>query len=242
MSAPRALVRAQIRELVAHLHAGDRLPGERELAARLGVARMTLRAAVDSLVSEGVLERRHGSGTFVVPTPVVRILGMTSFTEDMRSRGMVAASTLVSFAVEPASAEAAASLDIPVGAEIYHFTRLRSGDGEPMALETTWMPTQYAPRLRSTDLDGSLYRVLATRYRIVASSAQVRIDPVVPEPAERVLLGIDQAQACLRLRMIDSDHRGRVIMAALCLYRGDKYHLLADVPRASFGLGLRGAS
>src|ERR1700722_14035201 len=44
---------------------GDRLPPERELAARLGVSRPTLRGAVNALVIMGLLDSRHGSGTFV---------------------------------------------------------------------------------------------------------------------------------------------------------------------------------
>jgi hypothetical protein len=85
-SAPHHLVRPGIRELVAQLCVGERLPGERELSARFGVARMTIRRSVDALVAEGRLERRHGSGTYVVPRPFVRALALTSFSRDMRDR------------------------------------------------------------------------------------------------------------------------------------------------------------
>ena len=71
------------------------LPGERELSEILHVSRTTLRRAIAALVEEGVLFHRHGAGTFVrrrpphVEQPLSRL---TSFTEDMRSRGFVASS------------------------------------------------------------------------------------------------------------------------------------------------------
>ena len=235
LAAPtRENVRAQLRQLIAGLDVGDRLPGERELSERWQVARMTLRSAVDALVTEGLLERRHGSGTFVVPRPLVRALGLTSFSQDMRERGLVPGSRLLAFGTQPVDAALAAQLDLPLGEPVYHFVRLRLGSGEAMAVETTWIPVRYVPGLSERDLDGSLYEVLASRYRITAGAAKVTIEPVLPDPRVRSHLGIPADQACLRLRMVDSDTRGRVIMVANCVYRGDKYQLIADVSGAAF--------
>ena len=75
---------------MATARVGDRLPSERDLSVRWGVARMTIRAATDALVAEGLVERRRGSGTYVVPRPFARVLGLTSFTQDMAARGIVA--------------------------------------------------------------------------------------------------------------------------------------------------------
>ncbi|WP_396657335.1 GntR family transcriptional regulator [Microbacterium sp.] len=227
-------VRAHIRALVSQLSVGERLPGERDLAASLGVARMTVRHAEDALVREGLLERRQGSGTYVTPRPLVRALGLTSFSQDMRSRGLVPGSRLVSFRSITADPTLAGQLDIPVGDEVLSFTRLRLGSGIAMAVETTWLAARYAPGLCDADLEGSLYDVLATRYGITTGNARVAIEPVLPDPSVRELLDIPADQACLRLRMIDSDRRGRVIMVANCVYRGDKYHLVADVTAGAF--------
>ncbi len=235
LAAPtRQHLRAELRQLIAGLEVGDRLPGERELSERWNVARMTLRGAVDSLVTEGLLERRHGSGTFVVPRPLVRALGLTSFSQDMRERGLVPGSRLLAFGTQRIDAALAAQLDLPVGEPVYHFTRLRLGSGEAMAVETTWIPVRYVPGLSEADLDGSLYEVLASRYRITTGAAKVAIEPVLPDARVRSQLGLPADQACLRLRMVDSDTRGRVIMVANCVYRGDKYQLIADVSGAAF--------
>jgi GntR family transcriptional regulator len=195
---------------------------------------MTLRHAIDVLVTEGVVERRHGSGTYVVPRPLVRVLGLTSFSQDMRTRGLEPGSRLLAFRTQPADRTLAGQLQIQAGDDVYHFTRLRLGSGEAMAVETTWIPVAYVPGLTEADLDGSLYEVLASRYRVVTGAARVTIDPVLPDPRVGELLSIPSDQACLRLRMVDSDTRGRVIMVANCIYRGDKYQLTADVSGAAF--------
>jgi GntR family transcriptional regulator len=232
-----------MRELIAGSRPGDRLSSERDLAARWGVARMTVRHAMDTLVAEGLAERRHGSGTYVAPQPVVRFLGLTSFTQDMRERGLVPGSRLLSFTAAAADPGLAARLQVPAGERVLAFTRLRTGSGEPMAVETVWIAASLVPGLSPADLDGSLYELLARRHRIVTGAAQITIEPVLPDAATRALLTIADDQACLRLRMVDADTRGRVVMAADCVYRGDRYQLSAQVAaQALGGLAQRRAS
>lgn len=233
-AATRHSLRARLREIVAACNVGDRLASERDLSVQLGVARMTLRRAVDSLVAEGIVERRHGSGTYVTPQPFVRLLGLTSFSQDMRDRGLVPSSKLLAFRTMPADAALAAQLRIPVGDPVIRFTRLRLASGDPMALETVWVPQVFVPGLTESDLGGSLYELLASRYRIITGAAKVSIEPMNPEERVRELLALAEGQACLRIRMVDSDTRGRVIMIANCVYRGDRYQLTADISGAAF--------
>src|SRR6478735_8860003 len=81
--------RNRILDLIEQLGVGDAIPSERQLCTDLGVSRLTVRAALDDLVRDGMLIRRHGSGTFVSEPKIAQELTMTSFTEDMRRRGMV---------------------------------------------------------------------------------------------------------------------------------------------------------
>jgi GntR family transcriptional regulator len=230
----RHTLRSRLRELVAQAHVGDRLPSERDLSDRWGVARMTIRRAVDALISEGLVERKHGSGTYVTPQPFARLLGLTSFSQDMRERGLVPSSRLLAFRVAAADSTIAAQLQIPAGDPVVSFTRLRFGGPDAMAVETVWIPARLVPGISEGDLSGSLYELLANRYRITPGAATVSIEPVLPEARVRELLTIEDDQACLRLRMVDSDSRGRVIMVANCFYRGDKYQLTAFISGAAF--------
>ena len=231
---PRSAARSRLRDLVAASRVGDRLPSERQLSARWGAARMTIRRATDALIEEGLVERRHGSGTYVAPQPFARLLGLTSFSQDMRERGLTPGSRLIDFDVVPADADMALRLRVAPGARILRFTRLRLANGDPMALETVWIPGGLVPSLRPDDLDGSLYELLADRYGLAPGSATVTIEPVIPDERTRWLLGVAADQACLRIEMLDRDARGRAIMAADCVYRGDRYTLTAELSGAAF--------
>jgi GntR family transcriptional regulator len=226
----RQEVRALLRELIANAKPGDRLPSERELSVSWNAARMTVRHATDALVGEGLVVRRHGSGTYVLPQPVVRFLGLTSFSQDMRDRGLVPSSRLLAFEVAPAGTAVALRLGVPEDEAVLRFTRLRLGSGEPMAIETVWIRAALVPGLEGPDLDGSLYELLASRYGLVPGSADVTIEPLVPGEETRDLLEIPPHQAALFMRMTDADADGRVMMIADCIYRGDRYQLSAHVP------------
>ena len=237
-------LRGRLHARIDGMKVGDRLPSERDLAEEWGVARMTVRRVVGRLVTEGVLERRHGSGTYVVPRPRVRTLGLTSFHADMAARGLVPGTRVLSFRTSAASPDIAGQLRVSPGEPIYQFTRLRLGSGNPIAVETTWLPERLAVGLRAEDLRGSLYQLLSDRYSLVIGQARVAIDPVLPDGKARELLQIGAEQACLRIRMVDFDDRGRAVMVAHCLYRGDQYHLAADVTGAAFRgeVGIRTAN
>ena len=102
--------RDRVLDLIERLGVGDAIPSERQLSADLGVSRLTVRAALDDLVREGYLVRRRGSGTFVSEPKIAQELTMTSFTEDMRRRGMAPASrTLELESSLPAPASGASS-------------------------------------------------------------------------------------------------------------------------------------
>jgi len=234
---PRHTLRARLRELVASTPVGSSLPSERDLSARWGVARMTIRRAVDALVAEGLVERRHGSGTYVTPQPFVRVLGLTSFSQDMRDRGLEPGSRLLAYRVAAADVAIATQLQIAPGDPVVSFTRLRLGSGEAMAVETVWIPQSLVPGINGGDLGGSLYELLANRYHIAPGTANVSIEPVLPDERVRELLTISADQACLRIRMVDADARGNIIMIANCFYRGDKYQLTAQVSGAAFAAG-----
>jgi len=195
---------------------------------------MTIRRAVDGLVAEGLVERRHGSGTYVTPQPFVRLLGLTSFSQDMRDRGLQPSSRLLAYRVAAADDAIAAQLHIAAGDPVVSFTRLRLGSGEAMAVETVWIPQILVPGINGSDLGGSLYELLSTRYHIAPGAASVSIEPVLPDERLRELLTVSENQACLRIRMVDSDARGNIIMIANCYYRGDKYQLTAQVSGAAF--------
>src|SRR3977135_1045989 len=113
----------------------DALPAERQIAAELSVSRITVRKAIDGLVEEGLLVRRRGSGNFVAARIEKNFAKLTSFSEDMRSRGRVPHSVWLKRAEGAVSPEEALTLRLSPGAPVYRFHRLRFADDSPMCLE-----------------------------------------------------------------------------------------------------------
>ena len=150
---------------------------------------MTIRAATDALVAEGLVERRHGSGTYVVPRPFARVLGLTSFTQDMAARGIVAGSRVLEFEHVPADAAVAGRLRIAVGTP-------RSGSRAcASATVTPWRSRRRgSPRARA----GARRPTTSTAPCTTSSPSlpdrprrsRITIEPVIPDPETRRLLTI----------------------------------------------------
>ena len=133
-------------DLIERLDVGEAIPSERQLSADLGVSRLTVRAALDELVREGFLVRRRGSGTFVSEPKIAQELTMTSFTEDMRRRGMQPASRTLSLEIVPAGARLGRLLHVSPSEPIVVAKRLRLADRETMAIETLHVRDGARPR------------------------------------------------------------------------------------------------
>src|SRR5882762_12020537 len=124
------LTRQRVLELIDQLQVGEAIPPERRLSSDLGISRLTLRAALDDLVRDGYLERRHGSGTFVTQPKIAQQLTLTSFSEDMRRRGMTPSSRTLELTVSPAGARLSSRLQVPPEDLVTRVRRLRYADGE----------------------------------------------------------------------------------------------------------------
>src|SRR5919108_1665384 len=148
--------RRQVLDLIERLGVGTAIPSERQLSADLGVSRLTVRAALDELAREGYLVRRRGSGTYVQQPKISQELTMTSFSEDMRRRGMMPSSTTLSLTRELAGARLGRLLHVSPSEQILVIKRLRLADGETMAIETLHIPEAFVPGLTAKDLSGSL--------------------------------------------------------------------------------------
>src|SRR3954467_267140 len=149
--------RVRVLDLIEQLAVGESIPSERQLSVDIGVSRLTVRAALDALVREGLLVRRRGSGTFVSEPKIAQELTMTSFTEDMRRRGMQPGSRTLGLEVVPAGARLGRLLHVSPSAPIVVAKRLRLADTESMAIETLHVREALVPGLRAADLEGQSF-------------------------------------------------------------------------------------
>ena len=231
MNADKAAIRAkeQLFNLLSQLPQGARLPGERTLSEEFGVCRVTLRRALEDFISDGRLERRARSGTYIKRPMISSEMRLKSFTEEIRARGQQPSSSLISFKKTKASLNVSKLLGINQGEEIFLVTRLRLADQMPVALETLRIACDSIPNLTTEDFKGSIYDVLFEKSGIRIMSARAGITAHNPSERDRNLLKTSLETPCLLIKMLDFDQFGKPVMTAECLYRSDLFELQIEV-------------
>lgn len=224
-----------IREIISHsLTPHDGLPSERELMATYGVSRMTVRAAIARLVDEGLVYNVQGAGTYVGSIDLFsKTPKLTSFTEDMASRGYMASSRALAVSRIEADASVAARLGIAVGAECTYLRRLRLADNSPMAIEDVFVPRTVL-ELEHVQLDRSLYEQLARSGHEVFRAEQ-EIQAIKLSDEDSQLLEVPGGSAALRVQRVSSSRRGQLIEFARTIYRSDRYSFNLAVTRENNG-------
>ena len=223
--------RQHVLDLIEQLGVGTAIPSERQLSADLGVSRLTLRAALDDLAREGYLVRRRGSGTYVQHPKISQELTITSFSDDMRRRGMVPGSRTLSMSTILAGARLGRSLNVSPSEQIVVVKRLRLADGESMAIETLHIPEALVPGLTPKALSGSFYDLLRDRYGVKIAEGIQAIEPTVTNEEESEVLGVPLHSPAFLFERTSRDDAGRTVEFVQSVYRGDRYRIVTELSR-----------
>jgi GntR family transcriptional regulator len=210
------------------LLADDKLPKEKDLAALLGVSRMTLRQALGSLETRGVVERIPGrqGGTFIrQPRIECDITGLAGFTEQLRRGHVRASARVVSSDVVPASRGVAKALEVAPDAEVYEVVRVRSASRQPVALERSFLPCEHFPGLLDKGLSGSLYTRMRRDYGLGPQSASEFLEPFIAGEREAGLLGVSEGSALLLIERTARTASGQPVEFARDLFRPDRIRI-----------------
>ncbi len=211
-----------------HLAVGDKLPREADLAAGIGVSRMTLRQALGRLEARGVITRTPGrsGGTFVSEPKIdVDLTGWAGFTATMRRAHVRVGTRVVSAATIPATPSVAEALGLAVGAPVHEVVRVRAAQKVPMALERSWFPAAAFPDLLQRRLTGSLYALLRSVYGHEPRVADELVDPVVAGAQEAGLLAVAVGTPLLRVERTAFTAAGLSVEFARDLFRPDRVRL-----------------
>lgn len=222
-------LRARIK--AGEFEAGTAIPSERELTESFGVSRMTLRQAVTNLVNDGLLYREKGRGTFVaIPKVEQPLNGLTSFTEDMKARGMTPSNQLIEFKEIDPEADIAGELELQSGEKVFSVKRIRYADDKPMAIERTFLPVKLFPHLTEEALKGSLYSIIEEQQlRISHASQRMEAALVKKEDAELLKISLSSPVLCIeRLSYLGDGIPFELVQS---IYRADRYKFITDIKR-----------
>jgi GntR family transcriptional regulator len=208
------------------------LPSENELANRHSITRATVRHAMDLLERDGWIYREKGKGSFAAVRRVEEELTqLVSTTEAMRQRGWTLVTRLVNLNKIFVPTLAAKALELEPEAEVYEIKRLRIVEGEPLSVQTSFIPAYLCPRLENNDLTGSLYRLLETRYdlRLWTGREILRARGATQEEAR--LLLVKTGTPIMYSERISYSSTGTPVEYLDAIWRGDRYDFKVTLTR-----------
>lgn len=211
------------------LRPGDRLPSEVAVAAALGVSRMTLRQALAGVESKGLLERRRGrtGGCFVTrPRFDYSLSGLPGFTEQMRRAHVEAGARVVRASTRGPSRDVRDALRLKRGAQVHEVVRVRSANGDPIALEETYLPADVFDGLLEHELTDSIYQVMEREYAHAPYSADELIESVKATAQHAALLGIGADDPLLLVRRTSYSFDGTPVEYSRDHFRPDRTRIV----------------
>jgi len=233
----------QIREYIAELILSGKLApdnkiqSEREFSEDLGVSRMTVRRAITELVNEGLLERRHGSGTYVAqPKVTYEAREMVDYIQAMMQRNIATASQLLEFEVIAAGRRLAELLEIQIASPLYHVSVLRFANRVPVILERGFFPQSRWPNLEEWNLEKtSVYDLLTSIYKIAPSRISQTIEAVVAADTVAQQLRVKEGFPLLLLSRIMYEGTGLPIIFSQDFLRSDYARVHSDIHLQDIG-------
>jgi GntR family phosphonate transport system transcriptional regulator len=210
--------------------AGEKLPGETEIAARFAVNRHTVRRAIAELAGRGLVRAARGSGTFVeggrLAYPISR---RTRFSEIVGTAGLEAGGRLVASRREPADRVIARRLELPKGTPVVRLDTVRLANGVPLCLGTNWLPASRAPdAAKIYEATRSITRTLAAFGIRDYRRQSTRVTAAVADAIEAARLDLSPGRPLLVVESVDVTPDGRPITTSTGRFAADRVELMVE--------------
>jgi GntR family transcriptional regulator len=212
---------------------GQLIPSEASLCEMFAVSRTAIRQALAQLVTEGLLHKEKGRGTFVArPHVAITVQELRGFFDEMSAVGRPVTTRVLRQETATAPVTMASALAVPVGSPVLCLERVRSVAGEPLVYATTYLPWPRFADLLEVDLTvHGLYATLDAMYGVRPHGGLRRLESVAATPAQARLLGVRTRDALLRVVASNVDADGAPFEAFDAHYRGDRAVFEAEVRR-----------
>lgn len=214
-------------EIQDYYKAGDLLPPETELALRYKVNRHTLRRAVDELVHDGIVIRRHGKGVFVLaPSIEYQIDKQTRFTETLETLGINPQSRVMRKQKLLAHGGIAKRLEIESGEEVIFLETLRVAEEKPFCISSHFIPVKGFEQVLENYNNGSLHQFIDTHCNIQLQRTESLISTVMPEYEDCSLLNMPRTLPILRVKSLNFNIKNKQpVEYVITRFRGDAAQL-----------------
>lgn len=214
----------------------QQLPLEKELCERFEVSKMTVKRALDILVSEGLIIKRRGYGTFVKDlnqVEIQRLMMARQFmgTSALYEKGSVR-SKVLNFSVDIASEEVSESLNIESGSFVYNIHRVRFLEGLPLAMEQTYMPIDVIPGLKLENVNASIYEYIESTLNANIQSAHRKITVRKSTSFEAQELGLEVGDPVGIVEQTGYLNTGELFEYSISTHKYDKFQVEFVLTRA----------
>ena len=204
---------------------GEQIPSEAELCSDFGVSRTVVRQALNELVSEGLLTRRKGKGTFVARPKIIGSLmqNLYGFHKDMVGRDLNIQNKVLEFSTVEAGKKTSEKLQLNLGEEIFKLVRLRFINSEPIVYVTSYIPCRLCEGLTGEDFSKqSLYTTLEEKYGLEIACSRRTIEAVAATDDVANQLDIDSGAPLLLLKSVSFLKDGTPMEYFEAKHRGDR--------------------
>lgn len=205
------------------LKVGDMLPSEMYLCDELHISRSTIRKTFAQLEADGLIVRKRGKGTFVAEPKLKRNLNnLYNFSTEMRMLGFKPLSRLIAFDLIKPSAKVANQLGVLESELVYKIVRLRLADGNPMLLETAYIPQKFCPDLSEEELTDSLYALISDFTGALPMEAVETYDAVLLTEKQAKLLDCMTGAPAFKIQRVSKNTAGEIFETSTIIAPGDK--------------------
>ena len=217
------------------LKVGEQLPTEDSLIARFDVSRITVRRAIQNLVSRGLIEIRRGKGTFVAAPKIAQELTeLSGFVEDMRAVGRKPTARVISKEIVTANTTVAAQLALTKGQRVVRIRRVRLADGVPISFDETYLPLQIGKKIMTDNLKVEpIFSLLERKYDIPLIEAEYKLEAVAAEPEVAAALRVKQGSPIFCIERTSYSTGNRPVDYEKLYYRGDLVRFVTRLARKS---------
>lgn len=208
------------------------LPKEETLCERFGVSRITVRRALADLAAQGMVERRHGRGTFVRTDqlPLVRERPSLTLIDSLRQAAIDTQVQVLQVENTMAPRDVAAMLQLAPGEKAVHALRLRSIGDTPVMLTDAWVPADLGKRVTIHSLrQKALYEILLEQGVKFGRVIQ-EITAEVSDPVRAKLLQTEVGMPLLKIVRVIHDLQARPVQFITVTMTPERSRILMDIP------------